>query len=157
MKKIIASVLLAAVVVLCTACGLDMSKVKGEWTLASVCGNAGEKTFEQIVEESGGQPAQVAVNVTVTDNSFTMTSLANTVTYKINVKSNGFECVDDSNTIVMSVLYDKDKEDTLSFGLQAGSGVATYVMKRGTVDLTISEDLVSGDADAPYEDIGVEG
>lgn len=151
MKKIIASVLLAAVVVLCTACGLDMSKVKGEWTLTSI----GGKSVEQIVEERGVLPVQVAMNGTVTDNSFTVANALNTVTYKINVKSNGFECVDDSNTVVLGVIYDKDKE-TLSFDMQADSGRVTYVMERGTADLTIPEDLGSEEADALEQDIAAE-
>ncbi len=138
MKKIIAIVLMAAAVICCTACGLDMSKIKGEWTLSSV----GGKPVEQIAEEQGVLPVQVAMNGTVTDDSFTVANAVNTSTYKIQVKSNGFECLDDSNAIAFSVTYDKDS-DALSFALDAGSGAVTYVMKRGTADLTIPDDIGS--------------
>ena len=138
MKKIIAIVLMAAVTICCTACGLDMSKVKGEWTLSSV----GGKPVEQIAEEQGVLPVQVAMNGTLSDDSFTMANAVNTVNYKIQVKSNGFECLDDSNAIAFSVTYDKDK-DTLSFAMDAGSGPVTYVMERGSADLTIPDDIGS--------------
>lgn len=138
MKKIIAIVLMAAVMMCCTACGLDMSKVKGEWTLSSV----GGKPVEQIAEEQGVLPVQVAMNGTLSDDSFTMANAVNTVNYKIQVKSNGFECLDDSNAIAFSVTYDKDK-DTLSFAMDAGSGPVTYVMERGSADLTIPDDIGS--------------
>lgn len=136
MKKIIALVLMAAVMLCCTACGLDMSKVKGDWTLATV----GGKPVEQIVEEQGVLPVQVAMNGTVTDKDFTLANAATSNTYKINIKSNGFECVDDSNTVILGVVYDKDN-DTLSFDMATSDGSAvTYVMKRGTADLTLPED-----------------
>ena len=138
MKKIIAIVLMAAVMMCCTACGLDMSRVKGEWTLSSV----GGKPVEQIAEEQGVLPVQVAMNGTLSDDSFTMANAVNTVNYKIKVKSNGFECLDDSNAIAFSVTYDKDK-DTLSFAMDAGSGPVTYVMERGSADLTIPDDIGS--------------
>ena len=138
MKKIIAIVLMAAAMICCTACGLDMSKVKGEWTLSSV----GGKSVEQIAEEQGVMPVQVSMNGTLSDDSFTMANAVNTVSYKIQVKSNGFECLDDSNAIAFSVTYDKDS-DTLSFAMDSGSGAVTYVMKRGTADLTIPEDIGS--------------
>lgn len=144
MKKILAIVLLAALVVCCTACGLDMNKVKGEWTLYSV----GDKPVDQIAEEQGVLPVQVAMNGTLTADSFTLTNAANSSTYKITVKSNGFECLDDSKAILFSVTYNKDN-DTLSYALDAGSGPVTYVMKRGTADLTIPSDLGSTAEAAP--------
>lgn len=136
MKKIIAIILMAAAVVCCTACGLDMSKIKGEWTLSTI----GGKSVEQIAEEQGVLPVQMSMNGTVTDDSFVIANAVNTATYKIQVKSNGFECLDDSNAVAFSVTYDKDG-DTLSFAMDAGSGAVTYVMKRGSADLTIPEDF----------------
>ena len=50
MKKILAIVLMAAVVVCCTACGgLDMNKVKGDWTVETAAG----KTVEEIAAANG--------------------------------------------------------------------------------------------------------
>lgn len=134
MKKIIAIVLMAAVMLCCTACGLDMSKVKGDWTLETIAG----KTVAEIAEKNGVDPVYTRMNATVTDDSFTLTSATGTLTYKIQVKGNGFECLDDSNNIFMSVAYDSAK-DTLTFQLKQADGtVFDYVMKRGTADLTVT-------------------
>lgn len=135
MKKILAVVLMmAAVVVCCTACGLDMSKVKGDWTLETAAG----KTVAELAEGSGKDPASVTMNATVTDDSFTLSSVTGSDTYKIQVKGNGFECLDDAKNVVMSVTYDSDK-DTLNFQLaQPDGSVMDCVMKKGTADLTVS-------------------
>ena len=143
MKKILAIVLMAAVVVCCTACGgLDMNKVKGDWTMETAAG----KTVAELAEGSGQDPASVTMNATVTDDSFTLSSITGSVTYKIQVRANGFECLDDSKNVVMGVIYDSAK-DTLTFQLkQADGSVMDYVMKRGTADLTVTT--------APADSIG---
>ena len=134
MKKILAVVLMAAVVVCCTACGgLDMSKVKGNWTLETAAG----KTVEEIAAANGVDIASVTMNATVTNDSFTLSSATGSVTYKIKVKGNGFECIDDFENVFMTVAYDSAK-DTLSFKLAQPDGTTfDYVMKRGTADLTV--------------------
>lgn len=135
MKKILAIVLMAAVVVCCTACGgLDMNKVKGDWTVETAAG----KTVEEIAAANGVDIAAVTMNATVTTDSFTLSSATGSVTYKIKVKGNGFECVDDFENVFMSVAYDSAK-DTISFKLAQPDGTTfDYVMKRGTADLTVS-------------------
>ena len=134
MKKIIAIVLMAAVMLCCTACGLDMNKVKGDWTLETAAG----KTVAELAEGSGKDIASVTMNATVTDDSFTLSSVTGSVTYKIQVRANGFECLDDSKNVVMGVIYDSAK-DTLTFQLKQADGtVLDYVMKRGTADLTVT-------------------
>ena len=141
MKKIIAIVLMAAVMLCCTACGLDMSKVKGDWTLETAAG----KTVAELAEGSGKDIASVTMNATVTDDSFTLSSVTGSVTYKIQVRANGFECLDDSKNVVMGVIYDSAK-DTLTFQLkQADGSVMDYVMKRGTADLTIPAETGAAD------------
>lgn len=135
MKKILAVVLMAAVVVCCTACGgLDMNKVKGDWTVETAAG----KTVEEIAAANGVDIAAVTMNATVTNDSFTLSSATGSVTYKIKVKGNGFECVDDFENVFMTVAYDSAK-DTLSFKLAQPDGTTfDYVMKRGTADLTVT-------------------
>lgn len=135
MKKILAIVLMAAVVVCCTACGrLDMNKVKGDWTVETAAG----KTVEEIAAANGVDIAAVTMNATVTTDSFTLSSATGSVTYKIKVKGNGFECIDDFDNVFMSVAYDSAK-DTISFKLAQPDGTTfDYVMKRGTADLTVS-------------------
>ena len=134
MNKILAIVLVAAVVICCTACGgLDMNKVKGDWTVETASG----KTVEEIAAANGVDIAAVTMNATVTNDSFTLSSATGSVTYKIKVKGDGFQCVDDFENVFMSVAYDSAK-DTLSFKLAQPDGTTfEYVMKRGTADLTV--------------------
>ena len=145
MNKILAIVLVAAVVICCTACGgLDMSKVKGDWTLETADG----KTVAELAESSGKDPASVTMNATVTDDSFTLIGSTGTDTYKIQVKANGFECLDDSKNVVMGVIYDSAK-DTLTFQMAKADGSAMdCVMKKGTADLTGSAGSTAGDGEA---------
>ena len=145
MKKILVIVLMAAVLVCCTACGgLDMSKVKGDWTLETADG----KTVAELAESSGKDPASVTMNATVTDDSFTLSSVTGTDTYKIQVKANGFECLDDSKNVVMGVIYDSAK-DTLTFQMAKPDGSAMEcVMKKGTADLTGSAGSTEEDGEA---------
>ena len=120
-----------------------MSKVKGDWTLETAAG----KTVAELAEGSGKDPASVTMNATVTDDSFTLSSITGSVTYKIQVRANGFECLDDSKNVVMGVVYDSAK-DTLTFQLkQADGNVMDCVMKKGTVDLTVSTDSTAEDGD----------
>lgn len=146
MKKILAIVLMAAVVVCCTACsGLDMNKVKGDWTVETAAG----KTVEEIAAANGVDIAAVTMNATVTTDSFTLSSATGSVTYKIKVKGNGFECIDDFDNVFMSVAYDSAK-DTISFKLAQPDGTTfDYVMKRGTADLTVGSG--NGEAEGDYE------
>lgn len=146
MKKIIAIVLMAAVMLCCTACGLDMSKVKGDWTIDTI----GGKTISQLTEENGTLPIQYAMNMTVTDDSATLTNAATSVTYSIQVKSNGFECCNDAKEIIMSVTYDAAK-DTLSYKVAGADGnPVDYVLKKGTADLTVPEEILGSSESAGY-------
>ena len=111
-----------------------MSKVKGDWTLDT----AGGKTVAELAEMNGVDPAYATMNATVTDDSFTLISVTGSVTYKIQVKADGFECLDDFKNIIMSVKYDAGK-DALSFQMaQPDGSAAEYIMKKGTADLTVS-------------------
>ena len=148
-KKILVIVLMAAVLVCCTACGgLDMSKVKGNWTLETAAG----KTVEEIAAANGVDIASVTMNATVTTDSFTLSSATGSVTYKIKVKGNGFECIDDFENVFMTVAYDSAK-DTISFKLAQPDGTTfDYVMKRGTADLTVSTDPTAEDGSVSDEE-----
>ena len=149
MKKILVIVLMAAVVVCCTACGgLDMNKVKGDWTVETAAG----KTVEEIAAANGVDIAAVTMNATVTNDSFTLSSATGSVTYKIKVKGNGFECIDDFENVFMTVAYDSAK-DTISFKLaQADGTTIEYVMTRGTADLTVSTGSTAEADSESYED-----
>ncbi len=131
-----------------------MSKVKGSWTLDTAAG----KTVEELAEMNGVDPAFVTMNATVTDDSFTMTSYTGSITYKIQVRGNGFECLDDSGNIIMSVEYKADN-DTLNFKMASVSGGSEDdVMKRGTADLTAAtaNDENEGGSEEYYEEYSEE-
>ena len=148
-KRIAAFVLTAAIVLCCASCGLDMNKVKGDWTVETAAG----KTVEEIAAANGVDIAAVTMNATVTNDSFTLSSATGSVTYKIKVKGNGFECIDDFENVFMTVAYDSAK-DTISFKLAQPDGTTfDYVMKRGTADLTVASG--EGEAEGEYaEDEG---
>ena len=133
MKKVLSVILVVAVAFCLTACGLDMSKVKGDWTLDTANG----KTVEQIAEAMGANPAYYAMNATVTDKTFTLTSATGSISYNIQVKDNtGFDCLDASGKIFMTVRYNADN-DTISFKLLASDGnPVEYVMVRGTSEIS---------------------
>ena len=147
-KRIAAFVLTAAIVLCCASCGLDMNKVKGDWTVETAAG----KTVEEIAAANGVDIASVTMNATVTTDSFTLSSATGSVTYKIKVKGNGFECIDDFENVFMTVAYDSAK-DTISFKLAQPDGTTfDYVMKRGTADLTVSTDPTAEDGSVSDEE-----
>lgn len=138
MKKVLSVILVVAVAFCLTACGLDMSKVKGEWTLDTANG----KTVEELAEATGVNPAYYAMNATVTDETFTLTSATGSMSYNIRVKADGFECLDASGKIFMTVRYNEDN-DTISFKLLASDGnPVEYVMVRGTSEISSSPEIV---------------
>ena len=132
MKKVLSVILVVAVAFCLTACGLDMSKVKGEWTLNTANG----KTVEQIAEAMGANPANYAMNATVTDKTFTLTSATGSISYNIQVKADGFECLDASGKAIIGIKYNADN-DTISFQLLGADGTTTdYVMVKGTSEIS---------------------
>lgn len=140
MKKVLSVILVVAVAFCLTACGLDMSKVKGDWTLDT----AGGKTVEQIAEAGGVNPAYFNMNATVTDKTFTLTTATETLSWNIQVKDTGFECLDASGNIFMSVRYNADK-DTISFKMAGADGNAVeYVMVKGTSEISSNPKIEEG-------------
>ena len=141
MKKVLSVILVVAVSFCLTACGLDMSKVKGDWTLDTANG----KTVEQIAEAMGANPAYYAMNATVTDKTFTLITATDTLSWNIQVKDNtGFDCLDASGKIFMTVRYNADN-DTISFKLLASDGSPVeYVMVRGTSEISSNPKIEEG-------------
>ena len=140
MKKVLSVILVVAVAFCLTACGLDMSKVKGDWTLDTANG----KTVEQIAEAGGLNPAYLAMNATVTDKTFTLTSATDTLSWNIQVKANGFECLDASGKAIIGIKYNADN-DTISFKLLASDGnPVEHVMVRGTSEISSNPKIEEG-------------
>ena len=133
-KRIAAFVLTAAIVLCCASCGLDMNKVKGDWTLDTANG----KTVAELAAASGYDPAYLTMNATVTNDTFTLTSATGSTSLSIKVKANGFECYDANNNLAIGVIYDSAK-DTISFQTVGADGNAVEnVMKRGTAVISTS-------------------
>ena len=152
-KKIAAFVLTAAIVLCCASCGLDMSKVKGDWTLET----AGGKTVDELAAANGCDPAYVAMNATVTDDTFTLTSSAGSFSYSIKVKANGFECYDANKNLAVGVIYDSAK-DTLSFqATDAAGNLVEHVMKKGTAVISTSPNGEEAAEENAEENAGDEG
>lgn len=148
MKKFLAIVMVAVMAVMCTACGgLDMSKVKGDWTLSTVNGQSVADYAASLgVDESG-----VAVNWTVSDKSVTVANSAMSASYDIEVKSNGFE-VKEGGAVIMSVTYD-DKNASLSYAVEVDGTKYDYVLKKGTASFDAPADDTADDtADEEYSD-----
>ena len=152
-KRIAAFVLTAAIVICCASCGLDMSKVKGDWTLET----AGGKTVDELAAANGCDPAYVAMNATVTDDTFTLTSSAGSFSYSIKVKANGFECYDANKNLAVGVIYDSAK-DTLSFqATDAAGNLVEHVMKKGTAVISTSPNGEEAAEENAEENAGDEG
>ena len=133
MKKIIAIVMVLAVMICCVACGgLDMSKVKGDWTLSTINGIG----IEEYAANLGLDTYLAVVNVTVTDTEYKTASALGAATLPIVVKADGFEVlVEEGGDVMMSVAYDAEK-DTLSYKVMAAdNSELTYVLVRGTNSL----------------------
>ncbi len=140
--KVMAAVLLVmAMVFIIASCGVDMNKIKGDWTVSTVEG----KAPLDYAKENGGQTMIFALlNYTITEKQFIEKTVdisgdAGTETvYDIAVKSDGFNISKDGN-IDRGVLYD-EKADTLSYKTKIktdtnDSAVVNVVLKRGSVDL----------------------
>lgn len=132
MKKIIAIVAAMVMMLCCTACGgLDMSKVKGDWTLSTISG----QSIEDYAASYGLDTYLAVVNVTVTDKDYITTSALGTATLPIQVKADGFEVLaEEGGDIFMSVKYDSAK-DTLSYSVDLNGEILEYVLVRGTGSL----------------------
>ena len=138
-KKFLAVVLVGVMMFCLTACGLDMEKIKGDWTVSTING----KSTADYADSLDTFEYLFLSNFTLTDSKFTLISLTAdgeevSKSYDIQVKSNGFECME-GDKIFMSVLYD-DKADALSFKMLAGSTEMSYILKKGKTDMKAKMD-----------------
>lgn len=148
--KITSAIMMAFVMILSIAgCGLDMSKVKGEWTLNTING----QSLADYAAGYGTTEAACAVNLTVNDKDVVIANINSSQTYSIQVKSNGFEILNpsDNKTVFMSVTYDASA-DTLSYSVSDGQTEQKFVFKKGTADLAAGAAEYAGTEEAPAED-----
>lgn len=148
--KITSAIMMTFVMILSIAgCGLDMSKVKGDWTLNTING----QSLEEYAAGYGTTAAACAVNMTVSDKDVVIANINSSQTYSIQVKSNGFEVLDpsDNKTILMSVTYDASAE-TLSYSLSDGQTEQKFVFKKGTADLAAGAADYAENEEIPADD-----
>lgn len=148
--KITSAIMMTFVMILSIAgCGLDMSKVKGDWTLNTING----QSLEEYAAGYGTTAAACAVNMTVNDKDVVIANTASSQTYSIQVKSNGFEVLNpsDNKTVFMSVTYDASAE-TLSYSLSDGQTEQKFVFKKGTADLAAGAADYAGNEEIPADD-----
>ncbi len=132
MKKILAIVMVAIIAVMCTACGgLDMKKVKGEWTLSTING----QPYAEYAASMGLDPSVAAMNWTINDKNLVSSGVSGTDTIDFNVKSNGLELLTKDGKVWAGVIYD-EKADTFSYSVKSGDVTYDYVLVRGTTSLT---------------------
>ena len=154
MKKTIkvfaAIMLITALVFSIAACGFDVKKIAGDWTLDNVNG----KSSAEMAATYGTPLSAFLQNCTFTDKNVTTSAIANgainSATYELQIRANGVEA-HSNGAVVMSFVYD-EKADTLTMGVQAANGeILNYVFKRGTTDLQAQINAES-DAAAPAEE-----
>ncbi|MEG0494736.1 MAG: hypothetical protein RR579_09720 [Eubacterium sp.] len=107
-----------------TACGsgsdsdaLDMKKVEGTWGLSSV----GGVDFETYCADNGVDPQTSNSIWSITATTATVTGTGQTLEYKLNVKSDGFEVLNpEDGNVFLSVTYD-ESANTLSYKVNDGT------------------------------------
>lgn len=137
--KAVAAMLLVVVMMLSlTACGgIDMNKVKGDWTLSTI----GGKTITDVANEKGMHECFLYLNYTITDTEIKNDAL-NTdgsgahvnSTFTLKKRSNGVEGYL-GDQLAISLIYD-EKADTLSMKLgESESTAVEYIFVKGSKNL----------------------
>ena len=153
-KKVLAVVLVGIMMFSLTACGVDMSKVKGDWTLSTI----GGKSLADAAAASGVAEQFLYTNYTITDKEITMNGFnpdrsgnLTTDTFTLKQRSNGVEGYK-GDTLACSLIYD-DKANTLTMkiGADEASAVA-YVFVKGTQDLNAAQAALMGGAEEGGEE-----
>ena len=129
-KKLLSFLLVGAMAACLTACGTVEKDVEGDWTTDTING----KPVADWAAEKGTNVAGAASNMNVKSGKITVTNSAMSQTYDAEYKSNGFE-VKSNGTVVMSIAYDSSAK-TLSYKVNVNGEENTYVMKKGTTDLS---------------------
>ena len=136
-KRVLAVVLLGVMIFSLTACGVDMSKIKGDWTLSTV----GGKSLEEYAAASGVGVWATMTNYNITDDKIT-TDILNpdgsgshmSTSLTLKKRSNGVEGYS-GDTLACSLIYD-EKADTLTMKMGADEASAiAFVFKKGKADL----------------------
>jgi len=145
--KIMAAIMLVAAMVLGIAScgGLDLNKIKGDWTLSSIDGKAPSDRATEL-----GLPSYALLNNYTLGDKLTISTydpnageVKATTEFTVEATGNGFTATD-SNGGKVSFIYDSSA-DTLSYSATGASGAAeTYILKRGATDILAAVQAASG-------------
>ena len=146
--------IMAATMALCTACGVDQEKVKGDWMVDTIAGKAiADYTAELGTPELGSQ-----VNFHIEEDKATVetpsaTGEAEKKELKPEWRANGVE-LKDGDTIVYALELDTDKNvlkykaDNSAIG---GGKEDEIILKKGTFDFAAALGELTSGAAAPAE------
>lgn len=138
-NKIILFVAMLFAVLALTACGeVSYDKIGGDWKAKTINGETVEEYSKKLSlpECMGMVTFKVSDDDKVVLTAVNASDLTTTTsqTYKIKRASNGFEVLQpDSEEIFFSVTYD-EKENTLAYSVDPGTGVIKYVLEKGSYD-----------------------
>ena len=157
-KKVLAVVLVGIMRFSLTACGVDMSKVKGDWTLSTI----GGKDLATVAAEKGLAEQFFYTNYTISDkeivvNCFNPDLSGNLAseTYTLKQRSNGVEGYK-GDTLACSLIFDEKANTlTMKIGTDEASAIA-YVYVKGTQDLNAAQAALMGGAEEGAEEGGEE-
>lgn len=149
MKKVrnvfVSLILMTMCVFALTGCGVDMEKLKGDWTVDTIDG----KSVAEYAAEKGLTEEQACFNINISDEELVQ-SFANgvEVKYKVVVRSNGIECEQDGE-VTATYLY---KNDELTSSVDFGAGASKVVMKKGTTDFENMNEKALAEEEAAEEE-----
>ena len=153
MKKVVALVMTVVMLIACTACsgGIDINKIKGDWTISTVNGMDAEEYF---ASQGITDPAQAHGNLTINDDgTLIVTNSAGSITYEYDKRANGVEVSQDGQ-VVLSFAYDSSA-DTLTYTVTNGTITLSMVYVKGTYDFAaaaegadeVADEVVADDAE----------
>jgi uncharacterized lipoprotein YehR (DUF1307 family) len=149
-KKLAALVLVGIMMFSLTACGVDMNKVKGDWTVSTI----GGKDLATVAAEKGIPEQLLYINYTISDKEIVLNGFNNdlsgnltTDTYTLKKRSNGVEGYK-GDTVMCSLIYD-EKADTLTMKIGTDEATAvSYVFVKGSKDLQAAQAALMGGSES---------
>lgn len=137
MKKVLALMLVAVMAVGLVGCGeISYDDITGDWTTKTV----NDMSIDDYAASVGVSPAQVATNMTITDDDkIVATSATASQNYVYERKADGIEVKEEGkDDILFSMAYDTNAK-TFSYKLDIGNGqTMTIVLEKGKADLTVT-------------------
>ena len=137
LKKVLALMLVAVMAVGLVGCGeISYDDITGDWTTKTV----NDMSVDDYATSLGVSPAQVATNMTITDDDkIVATSATASQNYVYERKADGIEVKEEGkDDILFSMAYDTNAK-TFSYKLDIGNGqTMTIVLEKGKADLTVT-------------------